>query len=125
MPQFETPHQKVSGWGSAHFGPGSFAKQRISAFLMIPLSIWFGVTLIGLSGVSEISALIYLSDPLHAILLAVFIIAMLSHLVIGLREVLTDYVTHDGIKLILTLLVYGFAIAIALLCFFSLLRIAL
>lgn len=125
MTRYETPLHKVIGMGSAHSGVGTFAYQRVTALILIPLSLWFGVTVIGLAGVSEISVLIYLSDPLHAILMAVFVLTALSHFALGIREVMTDYVPHGGIKLIFVLLAFCFAAGVALVCFFSLLRIAL
>lgn len=125
MMSLETPLHKVRGLGSAHSGVGSFAYQRVTALILIPLTIWFAITAVGLIGVREVSALIFLSNPMHAILMAVFALAALSHLALGLREVITDYVQHGGIKLILLLAVYCFSAGTGLVCCFSLLRISL
>lgn len=121
----ETPLHKVRGMGSAHSGVGSFAYQRVTALILIPLSLWFAVTVIGLTGVHEVPVLIFLSNPMNAILMAVFAVAAVSHLALGLREILTDYVQHGGIKLILLLIIYSFCTVTGLLCCFSLLRISL
>lgn len=111
--------------GSAHSGVGSFAYQRVTALILIPLSLWFAITVIGLAGVHEVPVLIFLSSPMNAILMAVFTVAALSHLALGLREIITDYIQHGGIKLILLLMIYSFCTATGLLCCFSLLRISL
>lgn len=122
---YETPLHKVYGMGSAHSGVRNFAYQRVTALVLIPLSLWFAATVIGLSGVSEVTVLIYLSNPLHAILMALFVFMVLFHLSLGLREVITDYVPHGGVKLILIMASAGFAAVVAIFCFFCLLRIAL
>ena len=87
--------------------------------------LWFAVAMVGLSGVSEVSALSFLSNPMHAILMGAFVLVALYHLAIGLREVIVDYVPHEGFKLLLLFAAYGFAILAALFCAFCLLRIAL
>lgn len=121
----ETPLHHVRGLGSAHSGVGHFAYQRVTALALVPLSLWFAVTMIGLAGVREVSILIFLSNPMHAILMGLFILTVAVHLAIGLQEVIIDYVPHGGIKLLLILTDYAFAAVAALFSIFSLLRIAL
>ena len=53
-----------------------------------------------------------------------FVLISLYHMVLGLTEVILDYVPHPGFKFFLMLVNYGFALAIAAACVFSLLRIA-
>ncbi|MDE2134088.1 MAG: succinate dehydrogenase, hydrophobic membrane anchor protein [Alphaproteobacteria bacterium] len=121
----ETPLHKVGGLGSAHSGVGHFMRQRITAIALIPLTVWFAVSALGLIGAKEVSELIFLSNPLNAVLLGTFILISLYHLAMGLREVVVDYVPHEGFKLFLMLLNYGFAIAVAAACLFALARISI
>jgi succinate dehydrogenase / fumarate reductase membrane anchor subunit len=101
-----------------------FWRQRVTAAALIPLSIWFGVSLLGLVGAHEAATLTFLSQPLNAILMAAFIVILLFHMALGLQVVIDDYVHGDGQKLILMLLMRGFAIAAGAISIFALLRIA-
>ena len=121
----ETSTSKVKDLGSAHSGVGHFWQQRVTAIALIPLSIWFGISALGLVGANEVSALIFLSNPLNAILMGAFVLISLLHMSLGLQEVIVDYVSQELPKLILVLLNRGFALAVAAACIFALLRIAL
>jgi succinate dehydrogenase / fumarate reductase membrane anchor subunit len=120
----ETPLHKAQGLGPAHSGVGHFWRQRVSAVALIPLTIWFAISVLGLVGTSIVSVLIFLSNPLNAVLMAAFILISLYHMTLGIQEVILDYVPHPGFKFFLMLVNYGFAIAIGAACVFSLLRIA-
>ena len=122
---FETPQHKVEGLGSAHSGVGHFKHQRVTAIALIPLTLWFGVSALGLVGAKEVSVLIFLSNPLNAVLLGAFILISLYHLALGVQEVITDYVPHEGFKLFLMFCNYGFAFVVAAACAVAILRITI
>jgi succinate dehydrogenase / fumarate reductase, membrane anchor subunit len=122
--KLETPLHKAQGLGSSHSGVGHFWYQRVSAVALIPLTIWFAISALGLVGAGEASALIFLANPLNAVLMGAFILISLYHMTLGLQEVILDYVPHPGFKFVLMLLNYSFAFAVAAACIFCLLRIA-
>jgi succinate dehydrogenase / fumarate reductase, membrane anchor subunit len=121
----ETPLRKVRGLGSSRSGAVYFVRQRLTAIVLVPLTVWFAVTALGLTGVGDVSALLFLSNPMNAVLMGIFVLTMLYHLVLGLREVVIDYVTHGVVKLVLIILVYGFAIVAGLFGIFALASIAI
>ena len=120
----ETPLHKVRGMGSSHSGVIHFWRQRVTAAALIPLSIWFGVSVLGLVGAHEAATLAFLSQPLNAILMATFAVILLYHMVLGLQVVVDDYVHGNAQKLVFMLLTRGFAIAAGATSIFALLRIA-
>jgi succinate dehydrogenase / fumarate reductase membrane anchor subunit len=120
----ETPLHKVQGMGSSHSGVSHFWRQRVTAAALIPLSIWFGVSVLGLIGAHEAATLAFLSQPLNAILMAFFVVILLFHMALGLQVVIDDYVHSNGQKLVLMLLMRGFSIAVGATAIFALLRIA-
>ena len=120
----ETPIHKAQGLGSAHSGVGHFVRQRLTAIALIPLTIWFGISMVGLAGTSEVSVLIFLAHPLNAILMGAFVAISAYHMALGIHEVILDYVPHEGAKILLILLNRAFAFAVAAACLFALLRIA-
>jgi succinate dehydrogenase / fumarate reductase membrane anchor subunit len=110
--------------GSAHSGVTHFWRQRVTAAALVPLSLWFGISVLGLIGAHEAATLAFLSQPLNAILMAAFVVILLYHMALGLQVVIDDYVHGNGQKLFLMLLMRGFAIAMAAASLFALLRIA-
>jgi succinate dehydrogenase / fumarate reductase membrane anchor subunit len=119
----ETPLHKAQGLGSAHSGVGHFWKQRVSAVALIPLSLWFAISALGLAGVSMAGVLNFLFNPVNAVLMAAFVLLSLYHMTLGLQEVILDYVPHSGLRFFLMLVNYGFALALASASIFALLRI--
>jgi len=109
----ETPLHKAQGLGSAHSGVGHFWYQRVTAVVLIPLSIWFAISLLGLVGAGEVPVLIFLGNPLNAVLMGAFLLISLYHMTLGMQEVILDYVPHPGFKFFLMLCNWGFAFALA------------
>ena len=120
----ETPLHKAQGLGPSHSGVGHFWTQRVTAVALVPLAVWFAVSALGLVGAREASVLIFLSNPLNAVLMAAFMLISLYHMTLGLQEVILDYIPHPGFKFFLMLINWGFALAVAAACVLSLLRIA-
>jgi succinate dehydrogenase / fumarate reductase membrane anchor subunit len=121
----ETPLHKVEGLGSAHSGVSHFKRQRVTAITLIPLTVWFAVSALGLVGATEVSVLIFLSNPLNAVLLGTFILISVYHMALGMQEVILDYVPHEGAKLFLMFCNHGFAFLVAAVCAVALLRITI
>ena len=48
------------------------------------------------SGTNEVSVLIFLSNPLNAVLMGSFVLISLYHMALGLQEVIVDYVPHEA-----------------------------
>ena len=120
----ETPLHKVEGLGSSHSGVTHFWRQRVTAAALVPLSLWFGVSVLGLIGAHEAATLSFLSQPLNAILMAAFVTIVLYHMVLGLQVVIDDYVYANWQKLSCMLAMYAFTIATGAACLFALMRIA-
>ena len=120
----ETPLHKVEGLGSSHSGVTHFWRQRITAAALVPLSIWFGFSILGLVGAAPADMNYFLAKPLNAILMAAFVIIATYHMALGLQVVIDDYVYANWQKLSLMLLMRGFALAVIATCLYFLLRIA-
>ncbi len=119
----ETPLHKAQGLGPSHSGVGHFWKQRVTAVALIPLTIWLAISIIGLVGAPIAAVLSFLFNPVNAVLMAAFVLIALYHMVLGLQEVILDYVPHQGFRFFLMLVNYTFALALAAATIFALLRI--
>lgn len=119
-----TPLKKVHGLGSARTGTSHFIAQRATAVALIPLTLWFAVAALGLIGASAVEAAIFLSHPMHAVLMGLFVLTVLYHLVLGLQEVIIDYVPNAIFKFLLVFVSYAFAVIAAFFCLFALASIS-
>jgi succinate dehydrogenase / fumarate reductase membrane anchor subunit len=119
-----SPAARVEGLGSAHTGTSHFFRQRATAVALVPLAIWFAVSAFRLIGADRDAALAFLHAPVNAVLMALFVIAAVTHMALGLQVVIEDYVHGEGGKLVLLLLNKCFAWLVGAACVFALLKIA-
>lgn len=111
-----TPIKRARGLGAAHSGTGHFWLQRVTALALLPLSLWFVVALATRLIHADASSLSqWLHQPLVALALAAFIVALFAHARLGVQTILEDYIHSEVRKIIalltLNLLVIGFGAA--------------
>jgi len=119
-----SPAARVEGLGSAHTGTSHFFRQRVTAVALVPLAIWFAVSAFRLIGADHDAALAFLHAPVNAILMALFVVAAVVHMALGLQMVIEDYAHGEGGKLVLLVLNKFFAWLVGAACVFALLKIA-
>lgn len=66
--------------------------QRLTAIALVPLSVWFVAALVRQAGAGRGDVIAWLHDPVSALLMIVTLVAALYHAVLGLEEVIIDYV---------------------------------
>ena len=109
-----SPLARVRGLGSAKDGTGHWWAQRLTALALIPLTVWFCVSVIALTGADYAAVAAWVASPVVAGLLILLVAAVFYHAVLGLQVVIEDYVHHEGSKLALLLAVKALAIVLAL-----------
>ena len=89
----ETPLARVRHLGAAKEGVGHWWWQRLTALLLVPLSLWFVGSLwwIVASGADYDRFVDWLSGPVAAILMLLLLGATFYHLKLGLQVVIEDY----------------------------------
>jgi len=122
--QFRSPLGKVRGLGSAKDGTHHWWMQRLTAIALVPLAIWFVVSIIALIGKDHAAFKAWAGHPISATLLVLLIAATFHHAQLGVQVVIEDYVHGEGAKLTYILLVKGAALVLAGIGIFSVLRIA-
>jgi succinate dehydrogenase / fumarate reductase, membrane anchor subunit len=99
-----SPVGRVLGLGSAKDGTSHWWAQRVSAVALIPLTLWFLLSLLALPTLDYATVRAWLSVPLSG-LLAVLLVAVLTyHSYLGTTVVIEDYVHAAGTKLLSLLL---------------------
>ena len=106
---------RVRGLGSAKEGVKHWWAQRMTALALIPLSIWFVASIVFMVDVDYATAMWWLGSPVTLGLMALFLIALIYHAVLGLQVVIEDYIHGHAAKLVLLLLVQasGFVLGAA------------
>jgi succinate dehydrogenase / fumarate reductase membrane anchor subunit len=119
-----TPLGRVRGMGSAKTGTEEFWLQRVTAIAGIPLTLAGLSLVVSLTGRSYPAVKQILGSPLVAVLMILFILALVVHMKIGVKVVIEDYVYDKNQKVTLLILNTFFAWAIGLACVFAILKIS-
>jgi succinate dehydrogenase / fumarate reductase membrane anchor subunit len=118
-----TPLARARGLGSAKDGVGHWWAQRLTAIALIPLVVWFAISLIMLSGADYTVVRAWIGSPLVMMLLILTIGVGLHHGQLGMQVVIEDYVGNDGWKLALIVFVKFIAVLFGLGAIVAILRI--
>jgi succinate dehydrogenase / fumarate reductase, membrane anchor subunit len=118
-----TPLSRARGLGSAKQGVHHWWAQRITAVALIPLVVWFAISLIMLSGADYAVVRAWIGSPVVMVLLTLTIVIGLHNGQIGMQEVVEDYVHSEGMKLALIVLLRFTAVFFGLAAIVAILRI--
>lgn len=122
MDDRRTPLARARGLGSAKDGLGHWWAQRVTAIALIPLVVWFAVSLVMLSGADYATVRAWIGSPLVMVLLILTIGVGLHHGQLGMQVVLEDY-TDGAWRLTLIVLVKFIAAVFGLAAIVAILRI--
>ena len=119
-----SPLGRVLGAGAAHDGVRQWWWQRLTSIALVPLTVWFVVSLLALHSLGYATLVAWMSQSSTALLLILLVLtaAWLSQL--GVRVVVEDYVHAAGARA-LALVLIGFAhVLLAVAGVFAVLKIA-
>lgn len=119
-----TPLGRVRGLGSAKEGVHHWWMQRLTAVALVPLTLWFVVSVAGLAGMSHAGAVEWIGSPSVAITLVLLIVATFYHAQLGVQVVIEDYVHNEPVKLASLVALKFTAIILAVAATFAVLKIA-
>ncbi len=120
-----TPLGRVRGLGSAKSGTHHWWMQKVTAVALIPLTVWFVASMVQMTHATFEVALNWLSSPIPAILMILFVTTGLYHLKLGLQVIIEDYVHGEGAKTIIQMLITFGCILVAVAAVFSILKVAI
>jgi succinate dehydrogenase / fumarate reductase, membrane anchor subunit len=119
------PLARVKGHGSAKEGVMHWIAQRLTSIALIPLMIWFVVSLLMRLHENYHGFVAWIASPLTSVLLTLLVVTLFYHMWLGLKVVIEDYVLTP-MKRYTTLILLKFSLFfLATLSIFTILKIAL
>ena len=103
-----SPLGRVLGAGSAKQGVHHWWMQRLTSVALVPLSIWFVVSLLSLPSFDHATVVAWMGQSWTALLLILFVLTCTWHSHLGVRVVVEDYV-HGAAARTVTLVSVMFA----------------
>jgi succinate dehydrogenase / fumarate reductase membrane anchor subunit len=110
-----SPLGRAIGLGSAKQGVEHWWRQRVTALALVPLVLWFVISLIGLAGADRAALVAWVHHPMPAMLLILLLVATFYHAALGLQVVIEDYIHGEAMRL-------GALLVMRLLCILFVLR---
>jgi succinate dehydrogenase / fumarate reductase, membrane anchor subunit len=118
-----SPLGKVLGRGSAKEGVHHWWLQRLTSIALVPLTIWFVVSLLSLPSFEHVTVLAWMGQSWTALLLVLFILVATWHSQLGVRVVVEDYV-HGGSKTLWLVVITFIHALVAATGIFAVLKVA-
>lgn len=97
--RYRSPLSRARGLGSSKDGLGHWWMQRLTALGLVPLVLWFVISIVSLSGQNHEQVVTWLQSPPHSILLSIFLVIGLYHSNLGLQAVFEDYIQARWLQL--------------------------
>jgi succinate dehydrogenase / fumarate reductase membrane anchor subunit len=119
-----SPLRRVLGAGAAHAGVRHWWSQRLTSIALVPLTVWFVVSLLSLPSLGYGTLVAWMSQSWTALLLILLVLTAVWHSQLGVRVVVEDYIHGAGART-LTLVLIGFAhVLLAAAGVFAVLKVA-
>ncbi len=116
---------RARGVGPAHSGVHHWWAERITAIALVPLTIWFILSVLRLLGAPQTAVAAWAGNPFNTALLLAMIVMTFHHMQLGVQVVLEDYVDDKRLLTALVLVNKGVALLLGLIAAVSVLKLAL
>lgn len=124
MKAFRNPLERARNHGSAGSGVEHWWRQRFSAILLVPLTVWLVWSLMLLSSADYAAARAWLSSPWNASMALLLVGSTFYHARLGVQVVIEDYVHHRATEVSLQVLVAVAALLGGLVSAVAILKVA-
>jgi succinate dehydrogenase / fumarate reductase membrane anchor subunit len=92
MKSLRSPLGRVGGLGSAKSGVHHWWMQRLTSIALVPLTIWFTVSLLALPSLDHVTVISWMAQSWNALLLILLVLVATYHSQLGVQVVVEDYV---------------------------------
>src|SRR4029077_6390924 len=123
--RLRSPLGRAIGLGSAKEGVQHWWMQRLTALALVPLVLWLVVSVITLAGADRAAIVVWLHNPMPAVLMIVLLVATFYHTALGLQVVIEDYIHGEAFRLAWIIVMRAFCILFVLRGVLAVLKLAL
>ena len=116
---------RARGVGSAHSGVHHWYASRVTAIALVPLTIWFIISVLRLVGATQPMVAAWAGHPINAALLLALIVMTFHHMQLGIQVVIEDYVPNATRMMAFVLINKAVALLLGLIAAISVLKLAL
>lgn len=124
MKTMRSPLGRARGMGSAKSGSHHWWAQRMTAIALLPLALYFVLSVLLLEGASQADMLRYMGEPWNGALFLALVIALFYHLHLGLQTVIEDYIRTERTRLFAMLAMRAGVGFFGLLAFLSVIKLS-
>jgi succinate dehydrogenase / fumarate reductase membrane anchor subunit len=113
----------LSDRGAGKHGLDHWWQQRLSALALVPLVVWFVVSLLWIPKFDYVTVQEWMKYDWNTVLLISFVLVVAHHSYLGVRVIIEDYVHHRGARLVSVLLLRFAHVLIAMAGIFAVLKV--
>jgi len=115
---------RARGLGAARSGTAHWWAMKTTSFALIPLTLWFLASVIGLIGAPRAAVAAWAAGPITATLLLATIAALFHHMYLGVQTVIEDYIHRERPRMAWLMVAKAVAWLLALASAISVLKLA-
>ncbi len=119
-----SPLGRARGLGSAKGGTHHWWMQRVTSIALLPLTLWFVLSVAGLAGAGYGATVAWIGRPWNAVLLLATIGLTFHHMAAGMQVIMEDYANQEWVKMGGILAIKAICVLLALASALAVLRIA-
>lgn len=120
-----SPLGRVLGLGAAKDGVGHWWLQRLTSVALVPLTLWFFFSVVGLGSLEYEAVKGWLMAPVNALGVVLLVLVLAYHSKLGVQVVVEDYVHHHGCKVAILIAIDFAHVVAAAAAVFAVLRVSL
>lgn len=120
-----TPLSRARGLGSTNEGANHWMIQRLTSIALVPLTIWFVISAVGLVGADYAAYARWIGQVGNLSLMVIFVLVLFHHAQQGVCEVVHEYVHDKKLQWSLVIASKFLAVLLAVACVAALFKVSI
>ncbi|MCZ6465752.1 MAG: succinate dehydrogenase, hydrophobic membrane anchor protein [Alphaproteobacteria bacterium] len=122
--EMRSPLGRARGLGSTKNGVAHWWAERVTAVALVPLTLWFVVSVVALVGADYAAYKAWVGMPGNAVLLVLLIVTLFHHTQLGLTVIVEDYVHGEAAKVVSLMAIKFTVVLLGASCVLAVLRVS-